>query len=167
MNILKELLSLAQTLDDKGLVSLASRLDNLAEEISKEEDENGILNGMILLRDSYMLRGGLTFEEALTKSLIDLHNLEKDDAEAISGFTKDLVDNGLDIKDALEISIAQVLMMREELSDAETSGLTSSRKLLAELGLSQEGTPLDHVTFEDSPLLVEQLEMLNESEFNN
>lgn len=166
MNILKELLSISQSLDEKGLVALASRLDDLAEEISKEEDPNKVLEAIIKLRDYYMLRESLTFEEALTKSLIDLHGLSEEedakDVEAISGFTKDLVDNGLDIKDALEISIAQVLMMREELSDAETSRLTSSRKLLAELGLDEGGNKLENINYEDSPLLIDQLEMADE-----
>jgi hypothetical protein len=162
MNILKELLSISQSLDEKGLVSLASRLDSVAEEMSKEEGHNKVLEAIIKLRDYYMLSESLTFEEALARSIIELHELSEINAEAVSGFTKDLVDNGFDTVDALEISIGHVLTMNEELSDAETSELSSSRKLLAELGLDEVGNKMKNINYEDSPLLIDQLEMADE-----
>lgn len=162
MNILKELLSISQSLDEKGLVALASRLDSVAEEMSKEEGQSKVLSAMISLRDSYMLSEGLTFKEALTKSIIDLHGLSEPNAEAVSGFTKDLVDNGLDVKDALETSISEVLRMVADLPNAETEGLVANKRLLAKLGLDEDGNKLDNINYEDSPLLIEQLEMENE-----
>lgn len=161
MNILKELLSISQSLDEKGLVALASRLDSVAEEMSKEEGQSKVLSAMISLRDSYMLSEGLTFKEALTKSIIDLYGLSEANAEAVSGFTKDLVDNGLDTKDALETSISEVLRMVADLPNAEIEDLAANKRLLAELGLDEAGRKLDNINYEDSPLLIEQLEMIN------
>lgn len=162
MDILKELLSLAQTLDDKGLVSFASRLDSIASTVAAD-DSNDAIKEIIGLMSTNM-HSGSSFEEALRNSLQALHDFSDEDAESIASFAKDLSDNGLEIEDAILIGISEVVHMHSE-SDFELN--SSSKDLLMALGLSEEGTRLDDLNFEDNPLLVNQLEMLNESEFNN
>lgn len=160
MNILKELLSIAQNLDDKGLVSFASRLDSVVNTLVMDGEGDSV--GQIIDLMNTNMYSGSSFNKALADSLMQLHELPEADSEFVANFAKELVDNGLDLEDAIAIGISEVVGM-----NSDWASEPSNQDLLRRLGLSEWLTPLDNINFEDSPLLVEQLQMINESEFNN
>ena len=160
MNILKELLSLAQSLDDKGLVSFASRLDSIANTLVMDREDDSV--GQIIDLMNASMYSGSSFDKALTNSLMQLYELPEADSEFVANFAKELVDNGLELEDALVIGISEVVGM-----NSDWASTPSSQELLRRLGLSEDATPLDEINFEDSPFLASQLEMIDDKGLSN
>lgn len=82
MNIAKELLKIAQSLDEQGVPDLADKLDQMAlKVIATEEEDQDVaqIHGMVKVLDNYLLRinePNLTFQER-DKRVKGFHNLLK------------------------------------------------------------------------------------------
>ena len=155
MNIIKELISISEALDKKGLYDHSNKIDRIASVLSGGTDDNSIIQEIAQIALG-AVNNGDGLRPALSHSLSSFLNIDQNSSKAIANMTAEMVENGLDILDALPMSIVETLSFDSEESPEPDN---ANKLLLKQLGLSEDMRPMENIDLSESTLLAEQLKM--------